>query len=84
MLYWMQVLVYFTAIVSCVTLFGVMTIPDIIRESADFVTRLQSDSIWVVVLEKLRHGLGCSSQLTTVPAASISSDMQHLGCLISS
>ncbi len=53
-----QVLVYFTAIVSCVTLFGVMTIPDIIRESADFVTRLQSDSIWVVVLEKLRHGLG--------------------------
>ncbi|CAL5219585.1 g1445 [Coccomyxa viridis] len=52
------VLVYFTAIVSCVTLFGVMTIPDIIRESADFVTRLQSDSIWVVVLEKIRHGLG--------------------------
>lgn len=35
-----------------------MTIPDIIRESADFVTRLQSDSIWTVVLEKLRHGLG--------------------------
>ena len=53
-----QVLAYFAAIVSCVTLFGVMTIPDIIRESADFVTRLQSDSIWVVVLEKLRHGLG--------------------------
>ena len=53
-----QVLLYFAAIVSCVTLFGVLTIPDIIRESADFVTRLQSDSIWVVVLEKLRHGLG--------------------------
>ncbi|CAL8468128.1 g7667 [Coccomyxa elongata] len=52
------VLLYFTAIVSCVTLFGVMTIPDIIREAADFVSRLQSDSIWVVVLEKLRHGLG--------------------------
>ena len=29
------------------------------RESADFVSRLQSDSIWVVVLEKLRQGLGC-------------------------
>lgn len=54
------VLLYFTAIVSCVTLFGVMTIPDIIREAADFVSRLQSDSIWVVVLEKLRHGLGCA------------------------
>ncbi|EIE20668.1 hypothetical protein COCSUDRAFT_48360 [Coccomyxa subellipsoidea C-169] len=52
------VLLYFTAIVSCVTLFGVMTIPDIIREAADFVSRLQSDSIWVVVLEKLRQGLG--------------------------
>lgn len=62
-----QVLAYFTAIVSCVTLFGVMTIPDIIRESADFVTRLQSDSIWVVVLEKIRHGLGCSSFLPMPP-----------------
>ena len=28
------------------------------REAADFVGRLQSDSIWVVVLEKLRLGLG--------------------------
>lgn len=54
------VLLYFTSIVSCVTLFGVMTIPDIIREAADFVSRLQSDSIWVVVLEKLRQGLGCA------------------------
>ncbi len=71
MLHWMQVLVYFTAIVSCVTLFGVMTIPDIIRESADFVTRLQSDSIWVVVLEKIRHGLGCSSSSATIPIASL-------------
>ncbi|KAK9826469.1 hypothetical protein WJX81_002640 [Elliptochloris bilobata] len=52
------VVVYFAAIVSCVTLFGVMTIPDIIRESADFVSRLQSDSIWTVVLEKVRHGVG--------------------------
>lgn len=57
----MLVLLYFAAIVSCVTLFGVMTIPDIIREAADFVSRLQSDSIWVVVLEKLRQGLGCAA-----------------------
>ena len=52
------VLLYFTGIVSIVTLFGVLTIPDIIREGADFVSRLQSDNIWVVVLEKLRHGIG--------------------------
>lgn len=52
------VLLYFTAIVLLVTLFGVMTIPDIIREGADFVQRLQSDNIWVVVLEKMRDGLG--------------------------
>ena len=52
------VLLYFTTIVSVVTLFGVLTIPDIIREGADFVSRLQSDNIWVVVLEKLRHGVG--------------------------
>ena len=72
MLHWTQVLAYFTAIVSCVTLFGVMTIPDIIRESADFVTRLQSDSIWVVVLEKIRHGLGYSSLPPALPIACIS------------
>ena len=70
------VLLYFTAIVSCVTLFGVMTIPDIIREAADFVSRLQSDSIWVVVLEKLRHGLGYAhssnmSHTWSVPYVSI-------------
>ena len=52
------VLLYFTMIVSIVTLFGVLTIPDIIREGADFVSRLQSDNIWVIVLEKLRHGVG--------------------------
>ena len=52
------VLAYFVAIVALVTLFGVMTIPDIIREGADFVQRLQSDNIWVVVMEKMRHGLG--------------------------
>lgn len=32
--------------------------PDLIREGSDFVTRLKSDNVWVVVLEKMRHGLG--------------------------
>lgn len=45
-------------IVSVLTLFGVLTIPDIIRESSDFVQRLKSENVWVVVLEKLRHGVG--------------------------
>lgn len=53
-----QVLLYFTIIVSVVSLFGVLTAPDIIREGSDFVTRLKSDNVWVVVLEKMRHGLG--------------------------
>ena len=52
------VLLYFSGIVSVVFLFGVMTIPDIVRESADFVRRLKSDNVWVVVLEKMRNGLG--------------------------
>jgi hypothetical protein len=30
-----------------VRLFGVMTIPDIAREGADFVNRLKSDNVWV-------------------------------------
>ena len=52
------VLTYFTVILGIVTLLGVATVPDIIREGADFVSRLQSDNIWVVVLEKARSGLG--------------------------
>lgn len=54
----LQVLLYFLFIVSVLGLFGVLTAPDIIREASDFVTRLKSDNVWVVVLEKMRHGLG--------------------------
>ena len=67
------VLLYFTILVSIVTLFGVLTIPDIIREGADFVSRLQSDNIWTVVLEKLRHGVGCAPCISTVLCCSVSS-----------
>ena len=57
------VLMYFSGIVSVVFLFGVMTIPDIIREGADFVRRLKSENVWVVVLEKMRNGLGYGFRL---------------------
>ena len=43
---------YFSLIVAACALFGVMTIPDIVREGADFVQRLKSDSIWVVVVRE--------------------------------
>lgn len=52
------VLVYFTFIVMLFTLFGVLIIPDVVREGADFVSRLQTENLWVVVLEKMRSGLG--------------------------
>jgi predicted PurR-regulated permease PerM len=52
------VLLYFLIIVSVLGLFAVLTAPDIIREASDFVTRLKSDNVWTVVLEKMRHGLG--------------------------
>jgi H+/Cl- antiporter ClcA len=52
------VAVYYAAIVSLVTLFGVLIIPDVVREGADFVHRLQTDNLWVVVLDKMRKGLG--------------------------
>lgn len=57
------VTMYFLLIVSLLILLGVMTIPNIVREGADFVQRLKSDNIWVVVLEKMRHGLGCAPVL---------------------
>lgn len=52
------VLFYFASIVALFILFGATTIPDIAREGVDFVQRLQNDNIWVVVLEKMRSGLG--------------------------
>jgi len=61
------VLLFYAIIVSTIAIFGLMTIPNLIREGADFVSRLQSDNIWVVVLEKLRHGLG----YTTPPPTNI-------------
>ena len=52
--------VYFSAILTIVSIVGVLTIPDIAAEGADFVRRLQSDSIWVVLVDKMRTGLGDS------------------------
>lgn len=52
------VTVYYTFIVSLFILFGVLIIPDVVREGADFVSRLQTENLWVVVLEKMRKGLG--------------------------
>jgi len=52
------VLVYYTFIVLVFSLFGVLIIPDVVREGADFVSRLQTENLWVVVLEKMRKGLG--------------------------
>lgn len=52
------VVIYFAAIIAFITLFGVLTIPDIVREGADFIRRLKSDNVWVILVEKMRHGLG--------------------------
>ncbi|PNH08413.1 hypothetical protein TSOC_005022, partial [Tetrabaena socialis] len=52
------VLIYFSMILGLFTLLGVLTIPDIAREGADFVKRLQSDNIWVILVEKMRRGVG--------------------------
>lgn len=52
------VVLYYSAIVCILALFGVLIIPDVVREGADFVHRLQTENLWVVVLEKMRKGLG--------------------------
>jgi len=52
------VMVYYTFIILLFTLFGVLIIPDVVREGYDFVSRLQTENLWVVVLEKMRKGLG--------------------------
>ena len=52
------VVAYYTAIVSLFSLFGVLIIPDVVREGADFVHRLQTENLWEVVLAKMRKGVG--------------------------
>jgi predicted PurR-regulated permease PerM len=52
------VLVYYTFIILIFSLFGVLIIPDVVREGADFVSRLQTENLWAVVLQKMRTGLG--------------------------
>jgi hypothetical protein len=43
---------------SPASLFGVLTIPDIAREGADFVNRLKSDNVWVRAGTGSRRGTG--------------------------
>ena len=52
------VLAYFFTIIAFIILFGFLTIPDIAREGAEFVNRLKSDNVWVILVEKMRDGLG--------------------------
>jgi len=52
------VVTFYSGIAMLFTFFGVLIIPDVIREGADFVHRLQTENLWVVVLEKMRKGLG--------------------------
>lgn len=51
-------LIYYALIAGLVSLFLFLTIPSLIKEGADLIMRLQSDSVWVVILGKMRHGLG--------------------------
>lgn len=52
------VVIFFSSIAAVLAMFGLLTIPDIIREGVEFVGRLQSDNIWVMLVQKMREGLG--------------------------
>jgi len=49
---------YFALIVSLVTGFGLLTIPTMVREAADLVTRIQSENPYVLMGNKVREALG--------------------------
>lgn len=42
----MMVIAYFVTIALIIGVFGVLTIPYIVREGADFISRLQAENIW--------------------------------------
>ncbi len=62
-----QVVTYFLIIASVVGVFGVLTIPDMAREGADFIRRLQTETVWVVLVEKMRSGMGCAHRAMAAP-----------------
>lgn len=49
---------YFSFIVLLVVGFGCLTVPNVLREGTDFISRLQNENMWVVVTDKMRQGLG--------------------------
>ena len=51
-------MVYFTAILAVLGLFGIVTIPAIVSEGTDFMHRLQQENAWSVILKDVREGLG--------------------------
>lgn len=52
------VVLYFTIILAVLASFGIVTIPAIITEGADFMRRLQQENAWSVLLTDVREGLG--------------------------
>jgi hypothetical protein len=42
------VIAYFITIALILAVFGILTIPYIVREGADFISRLQAENIWCV------------------------------------
>lgn len=42
----LMVIAYFVTIALIIGVFGVLTIPYIVREGADFISRLQAENIW--------------------------------------
>lgn len=49
---------YFSLIVLLVVGFGCLTVPNVLREGTDFISRLQNENMWIVVTDKMRQGLG--------------------------
>lgn len=59
------VILYYTLIICLFVLFGSITIPDIVKEGIDIVERLKNNNIWLVIIEKMRSGLGYEIKMNT-------------------
>jgi len=49
---------YFLLIIVVLVGFGILTLPSLVREASDFISRLENEDIYVVVSQKMRLGLG--------------------------
>lgn len=75
----MLVIGYFVTIGLIISVFGLLTIPYIVREGADFIHRLQAENIWYVSCKGIPSVYTIYSYCRIIKASMCGDTKRHLG-----